>query len=284
MKIAIVYFSGTGNTEKVLKEFESFFKIQNNEVKMIKIESGEYIPTDIDILIIGYPVHAFNAPKIVLDYFNNISFFKEDLPTYIVKTSGEGLTLNNGSSNKLTSILKNKGITIFNEYHYLMPYNIIFRHSDKMAYKMWKIVLELIPLDAKEILDKKRIVIKYSLGTKFVSNALRIEQPGAHIIGSGFEVNNNCIHCGLCEKNCPTKNIIIKNNKVYFKEKCIICMRCVFNCPKDAIKPGILNRWKVNGQYSFSYSDDENCKHQNYCKRSYKKYFDKSNEKINSNK
>lgn len=25
MKIAIVYFSGTGNTEKVLKEFESFF-------------------------------------------------------------------------------------------------------------------------------------------------------------------------------------------------------------------------------------------------------------------
>lgn len=284
MKIAIVYFSGTGNTEKVLKEFESFFKIQNNEVKMIKIESGEYIPTDIDILIIGYPVHAFNAPKIVLDYFNNISFFKEDLPTYIVKTSGEGLTLNNGSSNKLTSILKNKGITIFNEYHYLMPYNIIFRHSDKMAYKMWKIVLELIPLDAKEILDKKRIVIKYSLGTKFVSNALRIEQPGAHIIGSGFEVNNNCIHCGLCEKNCPTKNIIIKNNKVYFKEKCMICMRCVFNCPKDAIKPGILNRWKVNGQYSFSYSDDENCKHQNYCKRSYKKYFDKSNEKINSNK
>ena len=284
MKIAIVYFSGTGNTEKVLKEFESFFKIQNNEVKMIKIESGEYIPTDIDILIIGYPVHAFNAPKIVLDYFNNISFFKEGLPTYIVKTSGEGLTLNNGSSNKLTSILKNKGITIFNEYHYLMPYNIIFRHSDKMAYKMWKIVLELIPLDAKEILDKKRIVIKYSLGTKFVSNALRIEQPGAHIIGSGFEVNNNCIHCGLCEKNCPTKNIIIKKNKVYFKEKCMICMRCVFNCPKDAIKPGILNRWKVNGQYSFSYSDDENCKHQNYCKRSYKKYFDKSNEKINSNK
>ena len=210
MKIAIVYFSGTGNTEKVLKEFESFFKIQNNEVKMIKIESGEYIPTGIDILIIGYPIHAFNAPKIVLDYFNSISFFKEGLPTYIVKTSGEGLTLNNGSSNKLTSILKNKGITIFNEYHYLMPYNIIFRHSDKMAYKMWKTVLELIPLDAKEILDKKRIVIKYSLGTKFVSNALRIEQPGAHIIGSGFEVNNNCIHCGLCEKNCPTKNIIIK--------------------------------------------------------------------------
>lgn len=206
------------------------------------------------------------------------------MPTYIVKTSGEGLTLNNGSSNKLTSILKNKGITIFNEYHYLMPYNIIFRHSDKMAYKMWKTVLELIPLDAKEILDKKRIVIKYSLGTKFVSNALRIEQPGAHIIGSGFEVNNNCIHCGLCEKNCPTKNIIIKNDKVYFKEKCMICMRCVFNCPKDAINPGILNRWKVNGQYSFSYSDNEKCKHPNYCKRSYKKYFDKSNEKINSNK
>lgn len=28
MKIAIVYFSGTGNTEKVLKEFESFFIIK----------------------------------------------------------------------------------------------------------------------------------------------------------------------------------------------------------------------------------------------------------------
>lgn len=33
MKIAIVYFSGTGNTEKVLKEFESFLKYKIMKLK-----------------------------------------------------------------------------------------------------------------------------------------------------------------------------------------------------------------------------------------------------------
>ena len=30
-----------------------------------------------------------------------------------------------------------------------------------------------------------------------------------------------------------------------------MCMRCSFYCPKDAIKIGFLNGWKVNGKYNF---------------------------------
>ena len=30
-----------------------------------------------------------------------------------------------------------------------------------------------------------------------------------------------------------------------------MCMRCVMNCPKDAVRPGILNLWRVNRPYDF---------------------------------
>ena len=51
--------------------------------------------------------------------------------------------------------------------------------------------------------------------------------------------------------NCPTKSIDLINNKYKFKSTCIMCMRCSFSCPKDAIKIGVLQKWKVNGEYNF---------------------------------
>lgn len=54
-----------------------------------------------------------------------------------------------------------------------------------------------------------------------------------HII----EVNKNlCIGCGLCKKDCPASNIIIKEKKAVIKDQlCIKCGHCEAICPKAAI-------------------------------------------------
>jgi len=78
-----------------------------------------------------------------------------------------------------------------------------------------------------------------------------------------------------CVNACPVHNIDFKDGKFIFHNKCLMCTRCSFNCPKDAFNIGLLNGWRVNGKYSFTNNNDLNLnKHRNYCKNSYKKYFE----------
>ena len=45
-----------------------------------------------------------------------------------------------------------------------------------------------------------------------------------------------CIGCGLCRKDCPAGNILVKNKKArVITQNCIMCGHCVAICPKAAV-------------------------------------------------
>lgn len=50
-------------------------------------------------------------------------------------------------------------------------------------------------------------------------------------------VNDNCIQCGECARQCPTAAINMNDARIVAKEKCICCMRCVNVCPVHARHP-----------------------------------------------
>lgn len=50
-------------------------------------------------------------------------------------------------------------------------------------------------------------------------------------------IENNCITCGSCFRNCPAGSINLKN-KTISNELCIRCLKCVSVCPKQAINFG----------------------------------------------
>ena len=50
-----------------------------------------------------------------------------------------------------------------------------------------------------------------------------------------FQVNDNCISCGICTQICPTKNISLNNGKPVFSDNCTHCLACFHWCPKEAI-------------------------------------------------
>ena len=63
-----------------------------------------------------------------------------------------------------------------------------------------------------------------------------------------FGVSNECISCGKCEKLCPVNVIkLIDNKPTWVKKKCLVCLRCLHNCPNFAIQYG-TNTIK-HGQY-----------------------------------
>ena len=166
-----------------------------------------------------------------------------------------------------------------------MPYDIIFRHTDLMAYRMYETLKGLVPLDLEDILNNKNVKLKYMPFGHIIQKIMLIEHPGANINGWFMRTNKNCTSCGLCEKTCPVNNIFInKDGKVKFSKHCIMCTRCAFNCPNNAVVFGLFNGWKVNGKYSFKKPEKEEIdKHKRYCKKSYEKYFKEAEERINNN-
>lgn len=286
MKTLICYFSGTGNTKKVVEYFGEQFKANGCDTTIISIDKESQIDfTQYDSIGIAYPIHAFNAPSNVVAFCKNLPKLKEKKQLYIIKTSGEPLKINNISSTKIRHILKRKGFILNNEYHYVMPYNMIFRHSNAMAYRMWDTAQKLINVDCKEILAKKKVKLSFFPFPNLISWIMRIEHWGGRLNGTKYSVNEKCIHCGMCYRNCPTQNIKVdEDGNFHFGKKCLMCMRCSFFCPTDAFKIGFFNSWKVNGRYNFNDPDNHEQKsHKNFCKNSYKKYFKRSEKKILSN-
>ena len=282
MKFALFVFSDSGNTVKIANKYKSILEDDGAEVitHMITLPLNEVDITPYDFIGIFYPIHAFNAPKIVLDFAKILPVSNKKL--FIVKTSGEPLILNNASSLKLLSILKKKGYNFTNEYSYCMPYNMIFRHDDGFATKMNSTALKLIEVDALELVKSIPHYLKKCPMGGVISFVFRIEHPAMKVNGKLFRVNKNkCVNCMQCINNCPTKNISFENGKFHFKNNCTMCTACSFNCPTNAISIGVLNSWKVNGRYSLT---SEECfqqtTHKNYCKKAYIRYFDEADKRI----
>ncbi len=292
MKILILYFSGTGNTQKIAELYSKAFKECGDEVITETLPDAENKISalnlnEFDLIGFGYPIHAFNAPANVLKLAEKIPLLKEQKNAFVFKTSGEPVRMSDVSSLKLIKILKKRNISVTNEYQYVMPYNIIFRHSDEMAYRMWDVAQKIVPLDCREIKNGVPKKAKRMFMGGFLAWFLRIEHWGARFNGKRYKVSSDCVHCGLCARTCPANNITLApDGKIKFGKNCLMCMRCSFTCPKNAIKIGLFNSWKVNGAYSFAPppADAPNPpdKHADYCKKAYNRYFSEAEQKINA--
>lgn len=274
MRALMCVFSGTGNTLKVSERLAQELRLNGVETEIFNIRAGAEVPqtNGYDMLLIGYPVHAFNAPANVLEFLKNLPRVSK-MPAYIVRTSGEPLRLNDASGITPRRILKRRGYVVKGELSCVMPYNMIFRHSDQMAARMWRAAELRIENTAPQIAAVRGKVGKVNIFRRFVAFVLRIEHTAMPFLGRRFKTTESCVGCGICAGECPQGNIKIVDGKPQFGKNCVGCVACSFNCPKDAIKISVLNGWRVNGKYSFDgepANDDEVC---DYCKKAYLKYF-----------
>ena len=286
MKIALFYFSGTGNTELTVRKWKECASLDNIQIDLFKIEKDDFdfaLIDQYDKIGFGFPIHAFNAPENVWRYAKKFPKLEKQMKVFLVMVSGEYMTINHSAGKKLLGILKKKNYVLESDYHYIMPYNLVFRHTEARAAKMYETMNELVPIDVKNYLvdGKIHLIKKHHLVGWFIF-LLRIEQWFSGWNGKLFKINKKkCIKCMKCVNSCPQKNIEFKDGKFIFHSNCIMCARCSFNCPTDAISIGILNNWRVNKPYAFKVPDkEEKDKHPLYCKKSYIRYYKEADEKI----
>lgn len=241
MKTSIFYFSGTGNTDIITNLITEHLEKKNAIVSAYRIETIlkegiDYNIENIDIIGIGYPVHAFDAPSIIHNFI-------ESLPSgngkklFIYKTAADPI-LKGGSNAKLKEKLEEKGFEVVYEELFIMPSNVFLRYSDEVIKKLYEHSKEKARKFATSITRQKT---KHQENTKIMKFCTKVfgdlEKFGARRFGKSLYVDENCIHCGKCIKNCPVSNITLdSNDDIVFKNNCMLCMRCIYICPARAIK------------------------------------------------
>ncbi len=279
MKAALFYFTGSYNTKKIAEHYKKAIEENGSFADLLPIESYlDQEKVDIsnyDRFGIFYPVHGFSAPKIVTRFAKKL-VSNNKTPYFVVMVSGEPINLNHCSDNALKRILK-KNFLFESEFHYVMGYNMIFRHTEERAYKMYDAMERIVPLDVKKYMfEGKDFKLKKPFLGPVAVSIIKIQFLFYPVNGKMFRIDQKkCIKCLKCVQNCPVHNIEYEDGKFKFHNHCMMCTRCSFNCPTDAMKIGVLNAWRVNKPYAYKDNmPSEKDKHKRYCKKAYQRYFD----------
>jgi len=236
-KICLCFFSGTGMTKYVIDRLIREFETNDISVDCFNIEEADVHNVALsgyDAFGMAYPVHAFNAPKIVIDFVKRLPKIN-GINTFIVFTAGEENIINNASSDLLIKKLRRKGHRIFYNKLVEMPSNFIVKYEKDRVNKILDTANEVVPSITKDIMSLKPHFEKKSFGSKMSTFIGHSQRFGAPIMGKFFYAKKDCIYCGKCVKICPKKNIIMDEKFIRFKWRCCNCMRCVSQCPKNAI-------------------------------------------------
>lgn len=235
---AVIFFSGTGNTKHIAKLFKQRFKKENINIDLIDIQRNDCIEKEYDFYIIGSPIHAEMAPKILTQWI------KQNLPNDNKKCITYYTLADDGHRESriyLAKIMKDKGYDIVINDSIKMPnnyYHIIFkRDSDEDIKKALESAPDKVDKIVKDFLEDNRYEINYNkntLGNKLVYDGFLLYAK--NYAKRNFSIDDTkCINCKICENECPTNNIAMDNKDITFYNKCIGCEKCIHRCPTNAI-------------------------------------------------
>lgn len=252
-RMAVVYYSGTGGSERVAKVFETSLTKVGYTVDIFRLFDNPRVILENDVsLMLVYPVHAFNAPDLVYKWVENLSVV-DNIHACVVSVSGGG-EMRPNTACRLGAIkrLKKKGYNVIYEKMLVMPSNIGVATKEPLA----KMLLDILPKKVEDIVaDIENGIIrrrKPFFFDRFASMVGKVEKYGARIFGKRIKVSDSCNGCGWCADNCPAGNIIMEAGKPTFARKCHLCLGCLYGCPSKALEPGFMKQILIKEGYDLN--------------------------------
>ncbi|MCL2319596.1 MAG: hypothetical protein FWC45_05890 [Treponema sp.] len=163
--IDLTYFSGTGGTERIAYLVKEYLE-ENNKIVEIHFINANYLKEKItvndstDLLLLLYPVYAFDAPKIVYDWCKLLPEGNK-INAGIISVSGGGeVGVNSACRIGIKKQLEKKGYLVCYENMVKMPSNWMIETPEQEALKLIKELPHTIKTIADEILTGKQQKIK----------------------------------------------------------------------------------------------------------------------------
>lgn len=264
MKVFLIYFSATGNTELITSEIAVRFKGYASQIETVSVEGlGEnerqfnFKLRTADLLGFGFPVYKLSYPEIM----NRLTPFLENLkpegkPFFVYSTycrfvsdslhrmaraveAASGFT---GPVYMQAFKCPSNGIASLTEAD-SKSYTEVMYFEPGIGRKLDIFVNGVISGLEKYLADGAALKHR---GSRFAlrreSLAGRIEQCRYPKLSIDVET---CVVCGLCARRCPDGNLQLsreENKRIIIKDDtgCLHCLRCLHICPKNSITFGPL--------------------------------------------
>ena len=248
----LVYFSGTGGTARVTNCLEQAFLRHNIAVKKTELDAKVHEWVYADLTVLSYPVYACGAPVSVDEWIDRAPDGNGAAVAVMSVSGGGEMTPNTACRAGVIRKLEKKGYRVLYESMFVMPANCIARYDDALS----AMLLEAAPAKAEkvvsDILSGKTKRTTPSPVNRLIAKVCTVEKHNSARFGKRLKATDDCIGCGWCAASCPRGNIIMKDGKPRFDNRCVICLRCVYGCPKKAIQPGIGKRFIFQEGYSLN--------------------------------
>jgi ferredoxin/flavodoxin len=256
MKIAIFYFSGTGNTAVVSREFAAAFG-PANPVELIDIAASAPPAPDflggLDLVGFGAPVHCFNPPLAFARFVSRLPRVSGNRAFVFLTAGGDGF----GAAAWVAGRLTRQGFDVLGFSTLVLPLNIsvetISQHDVTVSFLGWRYSYPL-PGVFENCRDRIRATADRLLrGARYGTPPRRWQAAvtdmcrpvfylGNAMMRFHFHVSRSCDRCGRCADACPQTNIQVSARRVRFGGACTACCRCINVCPRRAVQV----RWPGN--------------------------------------
>ena len=222
MSVYNIYYSPTGGTEKVAKILANAMSDNVQNIDLFKKKKIDQRFEKEDICIISVPAFGGRVPA---DNAEKIKTFTAD-----------------GTKAVLVAVFGNRAIddTLIELYDTVISvgFNVVVCIEAVAEHSLVRKFGAGRPNDEdKTELESfaKRIIEKIDNNDLSVS-----EFPGNRpykdfkASGMSLVVDDSCINCKKCARECPVDAIPMENVKTVDTDKCFSCMHCVSVCPKKA--------------------------------------------------
>lgn len=243
----LFYFSANGNTQKLAGIIAE--KLPDKAINIedaLRDRAFEYQMENGERLGFAFPVFFGGVPDIMVDFVKQVSVKSGDnYYGYIVVTDGG---MSEAAPKQLTDLLLKRGITI-NGVFGLKTVDTCAFFSNKWFPETWGKLGDQVAVNSAMIAQQieERTVGEFAQPSLFPRFTSMLMKPVYSILRTTdrFMVSDNCTHCGLCAKNCPTQSIEMQDGiPRWVRKKCMTCMRCLHHCPVAAIDFGDFTQGK----------------------------------------